>query len=267
MQKYTFFQTCNRKKEKSLFSIFSVPPQQRPNPLPIESRDILPLDEFGTLGLAGVGVGAVAEAQFVHLGDHLLRSVSGLDLALWQQGQMTDFGANEQHGTSVLAGRHAGTAADARSRIHGHVSHVFRDGNGVGIGDATRGGADIASRLDDLVESGTVHHEVADDGEGLGAPWLDPDVVAILELAHVELAGGDAVVVAMGSAVDVESAHAANALAAVVVEAHGMCDAVVDKPLVQDVEHLKEGTIRRDVVDGVGLEMTLGTGIFLSPNM
>ena len=144
---------------------------------------------------------------------------------------------------------------------------MFRNRNGIGIGNATRGGADVTSRLDDLVESGAVHHQVADDGEGLGAPRLNPDVVAILELAHVELAGGDAVVVAMGSAVDVESAHAANALAAVVVEAHGMCDAVVDKPLVQDVEHLKEGTIRRDVIDGVGLEMALGAGVLLTPYM
>ena len=227
----------------------------------------MPLDEFGTLGFAGVGVGAVAEAQFVHLGYHLLCAVGGLDLTLWQQGQMTDFGAYEQHGAGVLAGCYAGAATDARCRVHGHVRYVFRNRNGVGIGDTTRGRADVASRLDDLVEGGTVYYEVADDREGLGSPWFDPDVVAILELPHVELAGGDAVVIAVGTTVDIESAHATDAFAAVVVEAHGMRDAVVDEPLVQDVEHLKEGTIRRDVVDGVGLEMALGAGVLLTPDM
>ena len=44
-------------------------------------------------------------------------------------------------------------------------------------------------------------------------------------------------------------------------------DVVVDELFVQDVEHLKEGTIRRDVVDGVGLEMALGACVLLSPNM
>ena len=180
---------------------------------------------------------------------------------------MTDFGSYEQHRTGVLAGSHAGTAADARSRIHGHISIVLWNGDGVGIGDAARGGADVASRLDDFVKGGTIHHEVADDGEHLGTPRLDPDVVTILEFAHVKLAGGDAIVVAMGAAIDIESAHAADALAAVVVEAYGVRDAVVDEPLVQDVEHLKEGTLCRDVVDGVGLEMALGAGVLLTPNM
>ena len=180
---------------------------------------------------------------------------------------MTDFGAYEQHGAGVLAGCHAGSAADARCSIHGHVRYVFWNRNGVGVGDTACGGANITSRLDDLVESGTVHHEVAYDREGLGTPGLDPDVVAILELPHVELAGSDAVIVAVGTTVDVESTHAAYTLAAVVVETDWVCNAVVDEAFVQDVEHFKEGTIRRDVVDGVGLEMALGAGVLLTPNM
>ena len=135
---------------------------------------------------------------------------------------MADFGSYKQHGAGILAGCHAGAAADARSRIHGHVSLVFRNRNRVGIWDTARGGADVTSGLDDFVEGRTIHHEVADDREGLGAPGLDPDVVAILELPHMKLAGGDAVIVAVGTTVDVESAHATDTLAAVVVEAHGM---------------------------------------------
>ena len=98
---------------------------------------------------------------------------------------MTDFGAYKKHGTGVLASGYAGTAANAGGSIHGHVGLMFWNGNSVGIGNATRRGADVASRLDDLVESGTVYHQVADHGEGFGPPRLNPDVVAILELAHV----------------------------------------------------------------------------------
>ena len=188
-------------------------------------------------------------------------------MTLWQQSQMTDFSTDKQHGAGIFASRHTSTTADARSSIHGHVGMVFWDGDGVGIGHTARGGADVTSCLDDLVEGGTVHHKVADDGEGLGAPRLNPNVVVILELAHVELAGSDAVVVAMRTTIDIESAHAADALAAVVVETYRMRDVVVDEPFVQDVEHLKERALCRDVVDRVGLEMTFGAGIFLSPNM
>ena len=153
---------------------------------------------------------------------------------------MADFCSHEQHSAGVLAGSNAGTATDARSRIHGHISLMFRNRNRVGVGDTACGSADVASRLDDFVEGGAVNHQVANDRESFSAPRFNPDVVAILELAHVELAGGNAVVVAVRPTINIESAHAADALATVIIEANGMGDTVVDEPLVQDVEHLKE---------------------------
>ena len=81
--------------------------------MPIKPSNVLPLDELWAFGLAGVSVGAAAEAQFIHLGDHLLHAVGGFDLALGQHGHMADFGTYKQHGTGVLAGCHAGAAADA----------------------------------------------------------------------------------------------------------------------------------------------------------
>lgn len=117
---------------------------------------------------------------------------------------------------------------------------VFADEDGVGVWHAAGGGAYVAAGLDDLIEGGAVYYEVADYWECLGAPWLDPDLVSVLEVAHVELAGGDAGVVAVGTAVDVEAAHAADAFATVVVEAYWVGDLVIDKLLVEDVEHFKE---------------------------
>jgi hypothetical protein len=46
-----------------------------------------------------------------------------------------------------------------------------------------------------------------------------------------------------------------------------MRDVVVNEPLVQDIEHLKERAVGRDVIQRISLEMTLSAGIFLSPNM
>ena len=180
---------------------------------------------------------------------------------------MADLSSYKQHGAGVFASRHTSATTDAGSRVHRHISFMFWDGNCVSIRHAACGGADVASSLDDFVEGGTVHHEVTDDGEGFGTPRFNPDVITILELAHVELAGGDAIVVAMWATVDIESAHATDTLATVVVEAHGMRDAVVDEPLVQDVKHLKEGTVGRDAIQRISLEMSLGTGVLLSPNM
>ena len=180
---------------------------------------------------------------------------------------MTDLGSHEEHGTGVLAGRHAGTTSDAGSGIHGHLGIMLRDRDHVGIGDAARGGADVTARLDDLVEGRAIHDQVTDDRERLCAPWLNPDLISVVELAHVQLAGGDGIVVAMRATVDIQSTHAADTLTAVIVEAHRMSDMVVDQLLVEDVEHLQERAIRRDVLDGIGLEVALGGGVFLAPNM
>ena len=57
----------------------------RPNKAPIHcllSREMFsPLDEFWAFGLASVGVGATAEAQFVHLVHHLFDTVGSFNLA------------------------------------------------------------------------------------------------------------------------------------------------------------------------------------------
>ena len=180
---------------------------------------------------------------------------------------MADLGTHKQHRAGILASSHTGTATDAGCGIHGHVGFMFWNRNRVGIRHAARGGADVATCLDDFVECGTVHHEVAYNWERLGTPRLNPNVVAIMELAHVELAGGDAVVVTMRATVDIQAAHATDTLSTVIIEAHGMGNVVVDELLVQDVKHLKERTIGRDAFQRIGLKMALGAGVLLSPNM
>ena len=49
-------------------------------------------------GLAGTGVGAVAEAQLVHLGNHVLHATGSLNTALGKQGELADLRRDEEHG-------------------------------------------------------------------------------------------------------------------------------------------------------------------------
>ena len=65
-------------------------------------------------------------------------------------------------------------------------------------------------------------------------------------------------------AVDVQRAHAADPFAAVVVECHGLL-ALVDQVVIQDVEHLEERGVGRDVFDFVSFETTLCFSVLLTP--
>ena len=76
-------------------------------------------------------------------------------------------------------------------------------------------------------------------------------VCAVGEVPHVQLAGGGGPFRTVRYAVDHHAAHAADALAAVVVEGDRVV-AVEDQPLVEHVEHLQERHVRGDVGDLVG---------------
>jgi hypothetical protein len=65
-------------------------------------------------------------------------------------------------------------------------------------------------------------------------------------------------------AVDVQRAHAADTLAAVVVEGHGLL-ALVDEVVVQNIEHLEERGVGRNVLDLVRFECALRFSVLLTP--
>ena len=106
---------------------------------------------------------------------------------------------------------------------------------------------DVAAGRDDAVEGAAVDHQILDDREGFGAPGLEVELVAVLEVAHVQLADGGAALGAVGDAVDHEAAGAADAFAAIVLEGDGVF-AVGDEAFVDDVEHLEERHVGIDVV-------------------
>src|SRR3546814_5779866 len=64
--------------------------------------------------------------------------------------------------------------------------------------------------FDDAVERGPVDDEVAQHGEGGCTPGLDVDVLAVAEHAHVQLAGGGALLGTVGLAGDHHPAGSAD---------------------------------------------------------
>src|SRR4051812_29748266 len=128
---------------------------------------------------------------------------------------MRDLRAHEQERRRVLAGRDARAAADAGSRVHRQIRDVLRHGNGVAIRRAPAVDRHVSAGRDYAVERASIDDEILDDGESPGAPGLDVDGVAVLELTHVDLADGRAAVRPVRDPVDDEAAHAADALTAV----------------------------------------------------
>ena len=95
---------------------------------------------------------------------------------------------------------------------------VLRDRDGVAVRRAAAVDRHVAAGRDDPVERAAIDDQILDDREGLGAPRLDGDRVAVLEPAHVQLADRRAAVRAVRDAVDHQAARAADAFAAVRVE-------------------------------------------------
>ena len=216
-------------------------------------------------GFAGTGVRAVAETEFFHSHHHFLGATGGLGTTLRQQCQLADLRRYEEHGRAVLTSGDAGSATDAGGAVHCLVGILLRNEDGVGVLCLTCANRGVAAGLDNLVEGTAIDHTVLDHGEGCRAPRFDGDDVAIVEAAHIELAGGGtALGLAVGRAVDVERAHTADSFAAVVVEDKRLL-ALVDELFVEDVEHFEERGVVGDILHLAGLKMAFFAWAVLLP--
>ena len=242
----------------------------------VQAGDVRDIDPLGALQLAGTRVGAVAEAQFVHLRDHRLGTAMRLRTALRKQGEGTDAGSDEEHRRTVLTRSHTGTTAHAGRCIHALLRLVVRDQDVVGILRRTGPDRNEAAGLEDLIEGAAVHDEVLDDRETGAAPRLHRDGGAIFEMAHEELAGRHMIVRTVCASVNIQATGTADAFAAVVVEGDGTAalatafdgDRIASLPdqlLVENIKHLQERSVLLDTGNMVGLEMTLGLGVLLTP--
>ena len=112
----------------------------------------------------------------------------------------------------------------------------------------------VAAGLDDAVERAAIDDQVLDDGNAFARHGSRIDAVAVLEAPHVQLAHGRAGIRPVRDAVDQEAARAADPLAAVRIERDRIFPSG-DQPFVDDVEHLEEGHVGRDVLRDVILEL------------
>src|SRR5690625_5156124 len=195
---------------------------QRREQVPVRAGDGGDGDSDGAHCLALADLGAATEALGVVLVDHADRPVVPLCLTLRQQAEVRDLRAGEQHGRAVRAGCDACAAADTGRGVERAVRAALVDGDGMCVRCRSGGCADVAPGLDDPVERAAVDDEVFEDGERLGSPRLDVDHVAVVETAHVQLAGAGLCIRAVGDAVDDQPAHSADAFAAVAVEGDGV---------------------------------------------
>ena len=82
----------------------------------------------------------------------------------------------------------------------------------------------------------------------------------------MQLTRGGEIVRPMRLAVDHHAARAADPLAAIVIERDRLF-ALCDQLFVEDVEHLEERRMRRDVRDLVGDERALRLAVLLAPDV
>ena len=208
-------------------------------------------------------VAAGAKALLVGARDHVQRPLGLLGLTLGQVAELGDLRAHIQHGRRVGTGRDTRATADAGGGVHGEVGFLLGDRHCVGVGGAADVDGDIAAGLLDAIEGRAIDHQIAQHREGTGAPRLNDDFVAILEVAHMQLARRGTRLGPMCLAVDHQRAHATDAFTAVVVESDGLF-ALADEVFVHEVEHLQEALLRGDFLGLVGLEVAIA-GRLLPP--
>ena len=244
--------------------------------LAVEPRDVRYGYALRALHLAGAGVGAVSESEFVHLGDHRLDPSLGLGTALGEESERTYPRGHEQHGGTVLTCCNASSATYAGCSIHALLSLVVRDEDIVGILGGTGTDRDESAGLEDLVKRTPVDHKVLDDREGGASPRLHGDGRAILEMTHEQLAGGNMVIRTVGASVNIEGTGTAYTLAAVMVERDRTAAlaaaldsdrvaTLADKLLIQNINHLEERCIFLNTRNMISLEMSFFLGVLLAP--
>ena len=117
-------------------------------------------------GLAGASVGAVTEAELVHLGDHVLHTTGSLYAALRKQGELANLRQYEEHSRTVLTCSDASATTDARSTVHSLVSILLRNQDSISVLSLTSADSGLTTGLDNLIEGTAVDHTVLDHGEG-----------------------------------------------------------------------------------------------------
>jgi hypothetical protein len=112
----------------------------------------------------------------------------------------------------------------------------------------------------------SVDYEVFDDRKRFGSERLNHDVIAVVELPHVELASRRSGFVTVRLSVDHATARPADPFSAIRLECNGLF-ARSFQAFIDDIKHLQKGHVFEYVCRLVGFEVTLVVGSVLPPNV
>src|SRR5207237_8951379 len=102
--------------------------------------------------------------------------------------------------------------------VHCELLHDLWNGDRIRLYRAAGVHRDEAARLNDLVERAAIDDQIFDHREGSCAEGLDPDLVAVIELPHVELTCRRAAERTVGDAIDHHAARSADPFTTIVLE-------------------------------------------------
>ena len=234
--------------------------------LTVQETDAVQRDLLRARGRALADILASAEAFRIVLIQHRHHALVVLNLALRQQAQVSDLGRSEQHRRTIRAGRHTSAATDADSGLESTIRIGLGNRHRVRLGGGTRIDRNIATSLDNVIQSLTADHQVAQNRESPRTVRFYRNRVAVLEGAHMQLAGGGAVLVrAVGHAVDDDTTHPADTLTTVRIESHWFLT-LSEQLFVEDIQHLQEGSVLGYVGKVIFMERALVGRALLTPN-
>src|SRR5882724_11007349 len=126
---------------------------ERSNEVAVQLADELYRDLPGTYRFAFTVIGATAEELVPHFSHHAECPFVALRLTLRERVQVSNFSRGKKHRRCIRAGGHAGSAANARSRIKRSICILFRHENRVRIGSASSRCGYEAPGLNDPIKS------------------------------------------------------------------------------------------------------------------
>ena len=148
--------------------------------------------------------------------------------------------------SAAAAFGHAATQAPHPMHAAASIARsAFCFGTGMRVAVLRAAGRDrnISAAGDNAVERAAVDDQIFDDRKRSCAPGLEVEHVAVFEVAHMELANRGCRLRTVRDSVDHESARAANAFAAIVIESDRLF-ALRNEIFVEHVEHFQKRHVR-----------------------
>src|SRR5690606_29588782 len=157
-----------------------------------------------------------------------------LGLALWQVPQMRNLGTRKERSSSIGTGSHTCTTSNTCCRIHRQIRILLTDRQGVRILGRASGDRNIASSSNDAIKGTPVHYQILDDWECRSTPRFNPDLITILEMAHMQLADSCVLVSTMSNTVNHEAAGTTDSFTTIMLKCDGFIT-LVDQLFIDDI--------------------------------